>query len=70
MEEPKNFECWLTCDKDGTEMIWQVMPERAEGYWVKRFGNCMHVPPGSIEKWTGSKRTWKDSAFYYEQKVK
>lgn len=49
---------WLAVDKDETEIICDIEPNRSMDWW----GYCERIglPSGSIEKLIGRKLTWQD----------
>lgn len=59
---------WMTVDKDGTERVCAIKPNRdwARRYWVGidpddgDYRDCVAMPTGSIERLLGRKLTWGD----------
>lgn len=50
---------YLACDKDGTEMIFDIHPYRREDDWCSA-GDYVYLPHGSIAKLIGRELTWED----------
>lgn len=57
---------WVAVDKDCTETIYYLKPERKTEYWVAEenqpeyYRDAIELPQGSIKKLIGRKLTWKD----------
>lgn len=57
---------WLAVDKDGTENIYYLKPERKIECWVAEenlpeyYRDMIELPHGSIKKLIGRKLTWED----------
>ena len=57
---------WVAVDKDGTENIYYLKPERKIEYWVAEenqpeyYRDMIELPPGTIKKLIERKLTWND----------
>lgn len=57
---------WLAVDKDGTENIYYLKPERKKKYWVAEenqpqcYRDIIELPPGTIKKLIGIDLSWSD----------
>lgn len=58
---------WLVVDKDGTEKVFQNVPDRNIDFWfidkhsIFSYNACICLPKGSIEKLIGRNLTWEDA---------
>lgn len=56
---------WLAVDKDGTENIYYLKPERKIEYWVAEenqpeyYRDMIELPKGSIKKLIGKELSWE-----------
>lgn len=60
--------CICAVDEDGTETIFDAMPERYQGQWtpIGLSGNFIIVPEGTIKRVTSREMTWKDNPRRFE----
>lgn len=57
---------WIAIDKDGTEKMFQSVPDRNTDYWfidrnsIFNYNVCICLPKGFIKKYIGITLTWED----------
>lgn len=53
---------WVAVDKDGSEWVFDVKPQRIHCEWEIRqvYNMYVELPQGSIEKLIGRELTWDD----------
>jgi len=54
------MEKYFTVDEDKVEVVFHDKPQRSSGSWYSGNSRFVELPPGSIEKITGEKRSWDD----------
>lgn len=51
---------WLAVDLDRKEYVYEYTPKRMINHWYVSYGECCHLPKGSIKKLIGRELTWED----------
>ena len=53
---------WLAVDKDGSECIYDIKPQREKNKWDSATDRSWFIdlPKGTVEKIVGRKITWED----------